>query len=59
MFDDAAAANDSDELWKKYESLSTSKLLENSLTFLWRLLRWEPEELPKIKQEVYSEFLEE
>jgi len=59
IFSDAAIANDSDELWKKYESFSTSRLLKDNLTFLWRLLRWEPEELPKIKQDIYDEFLEE
>jgi len=42
--------------WKKYK---TSKLLEDNLLFLWRILRWEPPELPEIMRKLYSEFLEE
>lgn len=43
-------------LMKKYE---TSALQEDSLLFLWRLLRWEPEELPGIRKKIYAEFSSE
>lgn len=61
FLDDLLASAESsstfEDFYSRYEEYASSKLAKSNLMFLWQLVQWRPNELSKIIEDIYKEFL--